>query len=208
MKKIKIAIIDDNKLHRDTYKCHLDDSGEMEVISEDCDGESGFISVRSKCPDIVFLDFQLTGITGVETARKIKNKNKEVKIFSLTSHRDPCIIERMIEEKSIDAVGIKGSKYLSDNFLYIVQYILDGHPFLDPQALDILRTNCKDSGVNELTGREFEVLIQSGIGRSDEDISCSLNVDVMHIRNIKSKIKKKLCRISPENLIRALIANK
>jgi len=208
MDKIKIAIIDDNKLHREIYKCYLEDLDSAEVVSEDTNGEDGFISVRHNNPDIVFLDFQLTGITGVETAKKIKNRCPSVKILSLTSHRNPCIINRMIDETSIDGVGIKGSKLLSDNFPYIIKYILGGNSFLDPQALEILRMTQKEGGVQELTRREFEVFIQSGIGRCDDDISRSLNVDIMHIRNIKSKIKKKLSGRGRSSLTKSLVDNR
>lgn len=205
---IRLAIIDDNAAHREIYRYYLCDASDIKIVSEDSNGEAGVLSVREKDPDIVLLDFQLTGMTGVEAARKIKVRNETCKVFSLTSHTDPCIIKRMIEERNIDAVGIKGSGYLSDNFEYVIRYVLNNNPFLDPHALAVLRVPDKQGGVSEMTRREFEVFIQSQIGRSNEEISLSLNVDISHIRNIRSKIKRKLGGSNHTDLLAELEKNK
>ena len=197
----RIAIVDDNKSHIEIYKCYLEGCADMHLISESMSGEDAIVSIREKRPDIVLLDFQLTGMTGIEVAKRVKAYDKTVKVLSLTSHTHPQIIDRMIHDKNIDGVGLKGSKYLSDNFTGILRYLLQGDSYLDPSILGAIRETKKSHPLGQLTGREFEVFMQMSVGRGNEEISNSLCVDVLHVKNVRSKVNKKLKGLDLEGVL-------
>ena len=154
-------------------------------------GRKGIESVKLHQPHVVILDFQLEDMTGLEVAKRIKMQNDAIKIFMLTAHTEISILERIMSDKNIDAIAIKGSYYLEENLLLAINYVVQDGTYLDPSLLKILRESKKLPGLTSLTKREFEIFIQVNTGKSDARIAEDLCVELSHIKNIKSKIAKK-----------------
>ena len=204
---IKVSIIEDSLIHAEWINERLTDSPMFEVVSNDTMGYQGIASVRSMLPDIAIVDFQLSDITGLECAKRIKSHCPAVKIFILTAHNVSIIVERIITDKNIDGVAIKGSYYFDNNFLNAVSFVANNGSFVDPSLLEILRGSGKYQGLRQLTKREFEVFIQVNMGKEDQEISDDLYVDVMSIKNIKSKIAKKIKGDEISDLLKNLYHN-
>lgn len=191
MNKIKVGIIEDSEVHVAWIAMELMDEQGFEVVSQDALGRKGIASVKLHQPDIVILDFQLHDMTGLEVAKWIKTQDQNIKIFMLTAHTEISILERIISDKNIDAIAIKGSYYLEENFLLAMKHIAEGGTYLDPSLLKKLRDSKNMSGLNMLTRREFEIFIQVNTGKSDVQIANDLCVELSHVKNLKSKISKK-----------------
>lgn len=201
-KTIKISIIEDSEIHREWLKTELLDNPSVEIVSIDRFGRKGLDSVRLNQPSMVILDFQLEDITGIEVSKRIKAYNQHIKIFILTAHIEISIVERLINDNNIDAIAIKGSHFFENNFFQAIQYVNDGGTYLDPSLLKKLRDPKDLRGLSKLTKREFEVFIQAGSGKSDAKIAEDLYVELAHIKNIKSRVTKKV----RENDIRDLLS--
>ncbi|HSW69874.1 MAG TPA: response regulator transcription factor [Gammaproteobacteria bacterium] len=204
--KFKVSIIEDNEIHREWLKTELSDEKKIKVISSDRFGRDGMESARHYKPNIVLLDFQLEDMTGLEVAKRIKTHNAEIKIFALTAHTEISIIERIISNKNIDALAIKGSRYFETNFISAIIHVIEGGTYLDPSLLTNLRESI-NSNLNKLTDREFEIFIQSNAGKTDEKIAEDLCIELSHVRNLKSRIAKKIKDANIDNLISKLINN-
>ncbi len=207
MNKIKISIIEDSEIHKTWLVTEIRDEDSLETVSMDTLGRKGIESVKFHQPDLVILDFQLEDMTGLEVAKRIKMQNGAIKIFMLTAHTEISILERIISDKNIDAIAIKGSYYLEENLLLAIKYIVQDGTYLDPSLLKQLRESKKLSGLNSLTKREFEIFIQVNTGKSDARIAEDLCVELSHIKNIKSKIAKKTHGDDIATLLSKLISN-
>jgi DNA-binding NarL/FixJ family response regulator len=204
---IKISIIEDSEIHREWLKAELDSNSDFEVVSIDCLGRKGIESIRLYTPDLAILDFQLEDMTGLEVSKRLKAYNENIKIFVLTAHTEISIIERIINDKNIDAIAIKGSPYLEVNLMSAIKQIMQGGGYLDPILLKKLRESKNLNGLSELTKREFEIFIQSNIGKADCKIAEDLCVELSHIKNIKSKITKKIKNVDIGGLLSKLVEN-
>lgn len=205
--KAKISIIEDSEIYCGWLKMELSESGNLQLLSVDRTGKIGLESVKTLLPHLVLLDFQLSDMTGLEVAKRIKLSHESIKIFMLTAHTDVSILERIIGDKNIDAVAIKGSPYFELNFISTINYLLQGGTYLEPSLLSKLRESNKHSGLGSLTKREFELFIQFHIGKSDYQIADDLFVDVAHVKNMKSKIIKKVKNDDLDGLLKRLIEN-
>ena len=205
--EFKISIIEDSEIHREWLKAELSDHKKIKVISTDRFGRNGIESVRHYKSDMILLDFQLEDMTGLEVSKRIKSHNAKIKIFALTAHTEISIIERIISNKNIDAIAIKGSHYFEANFISAIIHVIEGGAYLDPSLLKNLRKSKNSNELNKLTGREFEIFIQSNAGKSDEKIAEDLCVELSHIRNLKSRIAKKIKDDDIDNLILKLVNN-
>jgi len=205
--KVKISLIEDSDIHREWLKAELANDLLFEVVSEDRFGRQGIASVKEKNSDIVLLDFQLEDLTGLEAAKRISAYNDKIKIFIMTAHSEISIIERIIRDKNIQGIAIKGSIYFSMNLKSAIKIVSHGGVYMEPSLLEKLRGSDKLNGISNLTPREFEVFIQSHAGKQDEKIAEDLCVELPYIKNIKSKIHKKIKNTSVDTLLNKLIEN-
>ncbi len=58
---------------------------DMEVVGEASSGEQALALVAAMHPDIVLLDLVLPGLSGLETARRLRDTHPDVKVVVLTS---------------------------------------------------------------------------------------------------------------------------
>ena len=67
----QVLLVDDHKIMRDGIKAILRQSGEFEVIAEAESGTEAVQVCKQRRPDIVLLDIELPGLSGIETTREI-----------------------------------------------------------------------------------------------------------------------------------------
>ncbi|HSW68863.1 MAG TPA: response regulator transcription factor [Gammaproteobacteria bacterium] len=207
MSKITVGIIEDSEIHRAWIEAELIGENSFKIVSMDSSGRNGIESAKNYSPDVIILDFQLQDMTGLEVARRIKIHNESAKIFMLTAHTEISILERIIGDKNINAIAVKGSPYLDENLLSAIKYIAEDGTYLDPSLLRKLRDSGKLTGLAALTKREFEIFIQVHAGKSDANIAQDLCVEMSHVKNIKSKISKKTQKDDIASLLSSLAAN-
>ena len=103
---IRIAICDDSPgfLQQTKFMLeHWDAPAAHSITTELFEDGDTLLSAHSKRPfDIILLDIVMPLLTGIETAREIRERDKTVKIVFLTSSR----------EFAIDSYGVKASNYL------------------------------------------------------------------------------------------------
>lgn len=68
---ISVLIVDDESLARDTLRILLEDDADFEVVGECADGLDAVDSIKKQNPDLVFLDVQMPGLTGLEVVAEI-----------------------------------------------------------------------------------------------------------------------------------------
>lgn len=207
LKQIRLNIIEDSEIHREWLKIELSFDESIQIASVDSLGKQGIESAKRNKPDIVLIDFQLKDMTGFEVLKRIKAYDNAVKIFMITAHTESSIIERMCHDKNIDALTIKGSRYFEENFLMAIRDVVNGGAYLDPSLLKKLRESKKSNGLTTLTKREFEIFVQANIGKSDLEIANDLCIEIAYVRNIKSKIAKKIKDDDIDNILLKLIKN-
>ncbi|MBR2525137.1 response regulator transcription factor, partial [bacterium] len=167
-KRIKIMLVEDQKLMRVGIKSLFEDSENMEIIKETETAKEAIECARILKPDVVLMDIGLPDMSGIEAAKKILSDNKKIKIIMLTSHTT--------EKEVMDSLMAGASAYImkdfdTESFLMIVKTVNDGAMWLDPQVVPYIRE--KNSGIipakqvtraafreqhSNLTQREYEVL--------------------------------------------------
>ncbi len=201
-KRIKILLVEDQKLMRVGIRSLFEDVDNMEIIKETETGKEAIECSRILKPDVVLMDIGLPDMSGIEAAKKILSDNKKIKIIMLTSHTT--------EKEVMDSLMAGASAYImkdfdTESFLMIVKTINDGAMWLDPQVVPYIRE--KNSGVipakqvtraafreqhSNLTQREYEVLKLVVDGKSNYEIAQILTISEhtakAHVCNIIQKL--------------------
>lgn len=83
--EIRLLLVDDHEMVRAGLRSFLDLQEDMQVVGEAGSGEQALALVPALEPDVVVLDLVLPGMTGVETARRLREHHPQVKVVALTS---------------------------------------------------------------------------------------------------------------------------
>jgi DNA-binding NarL/FixJ family response regulator len=93
---LRILIADDNQIIRDSVAEILAGEG-WGVCGRAADGAEAIEKVRELRPDVVVLDVSMPGIDGLETARRLRRENPDVKIVIMSQHDPARLLPRALE---------------------------------------------------------------------------------------------------------------
>jgi DNA-binding NarL/FixJ family response regulator len=83
---VRFLIVDDSDLVRQGLRTIVEANADWEVCGEAADGLSGIEMFKNLQPNIVILDFQMPGISGLETARRMSVISAAIPIVMFTQH--------------------------------------------------------------------------------------------------------------------------
>ena len=81
-------MVDDQAVFRDVARALVGMAAGFEVVAESGDGESAVKLAREVAPDVVIVDERMTGIDGIETARRIMSAENPPPVVVLVSSAD------------------------------------------------------------------------------------------------------------------------
>ena len=87
-KTCRILIVDDSHSFRKGMQALLSIQPEMNVIGEAPNGYVAMELIEKSQPDLVLLDAQMPGLTGIEVTRQVKSRFPQVKVILMTMYTD------------------------------------------------------------------------------------------------------------------------
>ncbi|RYD58371.1 MAG: response regulator transcription factor [Sphingobacteriales bacterium] len=186
---IRVSIIEDDKTIREGYAYLIGQTEGYKVISTYPSFEDAAKKIAQDDPDVLLLDVELPGISGIDALPKLKKLIPETYILILTVYEQDMLIFR--------ALGNGASGYLTKNTPHekIISAIYEVMEGGGPMSAHIARMVIKSFQRNEaspLTRRETEILEQIATGKSRKRIAQELFIDLetvkSHIKNIYHKL--------------------
>jgi DNA-binding NarL/FixJ family response regulator len=192
---IRIVIFDDNDDFRDSM-FHLVNSAEgFECVGDFADCNKILRDIAETKPDVVLMDIEMPGISGIEGVFLIKEKYPDIKIVMQTIFED--------DNKIFDSLCAGASGYILKNIstsriLESIKDVFDGGAPMTPSiAAKVLKMFRQMPGTEKiesfhLTDREKEILscLVKGMSYKLVAASCCISPDTVnaHIRNIYKKL--------------------
>lgn len=190
---IRVLIVDDHNVVREGLRFLLDQQADVEVVGDCADGGAAVEAVRQLVPTVVLFDLQMPGLDGITALRLAKAASPVTHIIVLTSHQG--------DELVFDAIQAGATSYLIktagvEEVLRAIRAAARGESVLDPavaaRVLQEMRRSGAGAPVDQLSGREVEVLTLLARGRSNKEISRRLSISEetvkTHVSNILTKL--------------------
>ena len=192
MNPIKVSVVEDIPELRNGLISLLQWDERFEAVSSHNDAESAIDHIIAMQPDIVVMDINLPGITGIECIRKIKKDCPHTQFIMFTIYED--------DEHLFDALEAGASGYILKKASH--QKILDSLEELynggAPMSTSIARkviNRFKKPETNDflnITEREKEILTQLGKGLLYKEIAEQLHITTGTVKQHLHKIYEKL----------------
>jgi DNA-binding NarL/FixJ family response regulator len=112
----RFLIVDDSELVRQGLRAVLQANPEWEVCGEAANGAAGVEMFKNLNPDIVILDFQMPGMNGLETARRMSAISTTIPIVMFTQHAS-AELELHAREAGIRSVVSKTDAFAMVNII-------------------------------------------------------------------------------------------
>ena len=97
MEQIKIILVDDHKIVRESWSMLLNQTPGFSVIAECENGIDAIEKAVELKPDIMLVDINMSSIDGFETTRSILLKNPLVKIIGISINNQPNYAIKMLD---------------------------------------------------------------------------------------------------------------
>ena len=175
MKGTRVLLADDHTLLLGALEKLL--SEECDVVGQVSDGRALVAAAEQLKPDVIVLDISMPLLNGVEAARQIKQKLKNVKLVFLTMNEDPDL--------AAEAFRAGASAYLlkrsaTSELPLAIREVMQGRSYVTPLATEglvesLLQPESRKPA-HELTPRQREVLQLLAEGRSMKEVASVLNL--------------------------------
>ncbi len=156
MKQNKLLVVDDEHLIRWSLEQNLKKQG-YEVVTAGT-GEDALRLVREEQPDLVLLDIQLPGISGIDALEKIKEHDDDIIVIMVTANSG---LENAVKAMRLGAYDYVSKPFNLEELSIVVRKALDS---LDlKQEVVRLRTETKKNGPPNIIGESQHVRSLMGV---------------------------------------------
>jgi DNA-binding NarL/FixJ family response regulator len=158
---IKYAIVDDHDIFRMGLKTILSEDKALHFEFESNNGDSLLSLIKNHQPDVLILDYQMPGKSGLDLVTDIRKTNEEIKILVLSMHQEePRILQMM--EAGANGYLLKTCKP-SEVIEAIKHVTLHDYYFNETVSITMLKSILRSSGRRSknnpaLTENEIKVL--------------------------------------------------
>lgn len=193
MDKIKLLIVDDEKLIREGLKLMLSVFDDIEVVGTAENGYKALEICKSVDVDVVLMDIRMKECDGVIGTRLIKEQFTKIKVIILTTFKDKEYIQEALKYGAFGYM-LKDSSH--DVIYEGIKAAYKGNMVVHPDvAIEMMGSNTntkKDIDVYGLTEKEIKIIEAIAKGLTNKEISEEVFLSEGTIKNNITNILSKL----------------
>ena len=190
---MRTVIVDDDNLVAISLKTILEADKDIEVVATGNDGKEAVELYSRYQPEVLLMDIQMKGMSGLEAAEQILQNHPQAKILFLTTISDDEYIVKALN------IGAKGY-ILKQDFEGIVPAIraveqgqsVFGGEIVNKIPVLMQSKESFDYAKYEISEKEQEIIEQVALGKSNKEIAKTLFLSEGTVRNYISSVLDKL----------------
>jgi len=189
---LKIAVFDDNQTRRESLEALFLLRPEWKLVGSFPDCRQAVAQVEKADPDLILMDISMPEVNGIEAVGHIKSKFPQIKIIMQTVFEEDDKIFASLRAGA-DGYVLKNSS--PERLLQSIDDVMQGGAYLTPSvAMRVMRhfDVSSSQAINNLSGREHEVLEKLAAGKSYKMIADDLSISYFTVNSHVKKIYEKL----------------
>ncbi|MDF3867335.1 two-component system response regulator NarL [Pseudomonas denitrificans (nom. rej.)] len=191
--RARILLVDDHPMMRKGVVQLLEFEDDLEVVGEAGSGEEALRMAAELEPDMILLDLNMKGMTGLDTLRAMRENGEDARIvvFTVSDDRNDVI---NVLRAGADGYLLKDME--PERLLEHIRQAATGQLTISPQLTQVLaqalRGDDRPKGIEELTDRERQILRQLSHGYSNKMIARKLDITEgtvkVHVKRVLHKL--------------------
>jgi DNA-binding NarL/FixJ family response regulator len=201
--------VEDHPIVRQGFVQLIEQENDLKVIGEAEDAATALQQITHTSPDIALVDLSLKNSNGIELIKDLNKQCPKVPILVVSLHDENLYAERCLRA---GARGFIMKTEATDNVMTAIRLVLSGEIYLSPAMRNRMLSRFttrgdvdRDSVLESLSDREFEVFQLMGKGQKTRSIADKLNLSVKTIETYKAHLKIKLNLEDATELIQVAI---
>jgi DNA-binding NarL/FixJ family response regulator len=191
---ITVSIVEDDRRVRESLSVLINGAENTRCVSVYPNAEEALDQIADKKPDVVLMDINLPGMSGIECVRKLKAQMPKVQILMLTMYEDD---EKVFQSLVAGASGYLVKRTSPSELLNAIQEVHSGaSPMSGKIARTVVQYFQRQQGMaaqeEPLSKREQEILNLLAKGYRYKEIADSLSISFetvrTHLKNIYDKL--------------------
>jgi DNA-binding NarL/FixJ family response regulator len=197
--KIRVLLVDDQRLMREGLRILLELEADIDVIGEAEDGLQAVQFYEKLTPDVVLMDIRMPKLDGVEATRRICARWPKARIIILTTFDDD---QDLFEGLRVGALGYLLKDLSGAELAEAIRTVMEGGALIEPSvARKVLAefsrlappTPKQEQRLLEpLSEREQEIIRLLSQGLTNRQIAARLHLAEGTVKNYVSSILQKL----------------
>ena len=193
MMQAGILLFEDNTVLRESINSLIDFSSDFVLLGSFANAIQVEEQVKALKPELILMDIDMPGLTGIEAVKRIRKFNEEVHIIMLTVFEES---ETVLNAIFAGASGYLLKKHLTDRLISSMHEVLNGGAPMSPGVARLVIGNMHASTASknkyDLTSREKEILTSLSEGNSYKIIAEKYFISIDTVRSHLKNIYKKL----------------
>jgi two-component system, NarL family, nitrate/nitrite response regulator NarL len=194
---IRLAIIDDHPIFRVGIVRSLDRAESIRIVAEGTSAADAIAIAAGHAPDVMLLDISIPG-DGLAAAREVKQRWPNIKVIMLTVSESEDHLAKALDSGASGYI-LKG--VVATELVRTVLAVHAGESYVTPhlagrvlfrQLHNTPLAKPPDDRLTELTPEEEAILALVTAGRSNKEIARESGMTERAIKNVVSRIMKKL----------------
>jgi DNA-binding NarL/FixJ family response regulator len=183
---IRVLLVDDHPLMREGIAAALENHQDIMLVGAGADGAEAQALFRELRPDVVLMDLQMPGMSGIEATSSIRSEFPDARIVVLTAYRGDVQITRALKAGAL-AYLLKSA--LRSDLVDTIRAVHAGRRRLSTEIAAEVAEHLMDDALSD---RERDVLKSVAAGNSNKIVAEWLGISEetvkSHMRNILSKL--------------------
>ncbi|MEV8532526.1 response regulator transcription factor [Streptomyces sp. NPDC051211] len=201
MPVIRLLLVDDDPIVRAGLRLMLGGAPDLQVVGEAADGAEVPALVAAHAPDVVLMDIRMPGTDGLAATEALRARPGAPEVIVLTTFNTD---EHVLRALRAGAAGFLLKDTPPQEIVTAIRKVMAGEPVLSPAVTQALidrvagqtgvdsRAEAARARLALLAGREREVALAVGQGRSNAEIARELYLSLPTVKTHVSRILTKL----------------
>lgn len=191
-KSIRVLVADDHMIVRTGIRHVLESEPGFEVVGEAASSSQAVALAEELQPDVVVLDISMPDESGLEVAARLRSSAGGPRVLILSMHNNA---EYVLESVRTGADGYLLKDTAATELRNAIRAVCRGESYFSPPVASKLSAAVRgehDAHLDQLTGREREVLLGVARGRTNKEIAAELGISHRTVETHRESLMRKL----------------
>ncbi len=190
---IRVGIADDHPITRTALRCYLDEQDGIRVVAEASSGREAIDLVRTHAVDVLLLDLDMPGQSGIDALSMIKAKAESVGVLVLSGYPEHQYAVPLIRN---GASGYLNKACEPSEITTAIRRVAGGARYITPVVAELLATQMVSptpGGPHEqLSARELQVFLKLAQGCTAGEVAAELSLSAKTVSTYRARLMRKL----------------